>query len=271
MGVMTSARRACRASSGWAMRSRTATANRRRGENLVGLVGGASERGDRGRRLPHREARGEAGRSTAPRHRRPRRRPGSDQLDLRPLRGERLRRAAVLQDGRPALERGRAAPRRLRHRLDRRREEHAEADRLAARAGHEMPDRRAHRAGAERRRRRGRHRRGGEAIRPRLPREAGAHVDPDGTLGRAFAARGVRPDPRGTAEAWRTDSAAPSGPSTVALLVLSRCRWDTDVVPPSLVWPHDAAGPVHARSRLETHVPSSQTGGSLERFFRACE
>ena len=62
-------------------------------------------------------------------HRRARRRPGPDQLDLRPLRGQRLRRAAVLQDRRPALGRGDAALRRLRHRLDRRREEHAEADR----------------------------------------------------------------------------------------------------------------------------------------------
>src|SRR5450755_919741 len=103
-------------------------------------------------------------------------------LDLRPLRSQRLRRAAVLQDRRSAIERRRSALRRLRHRLDRGRDKHAEADRIAAGKGPEVSDRRPHRSGADRRRRRGRHRRSGQAVRPGVQRETGSHVDPRGDV-----------------------------------------------------------------------------------------
>ena len=53
----------------------------------------------------------------------------------------------------------------------------AQADRSASREGSEVADRRAHRAGDGRSRRRGGHRRGGEALRPHLQRKAGADVD----------------------------------------------------------------------------------------------
>ena len=75
----------------------------RRRQNLRGLGRGAGDGSDRWRRLQDRANRGEADRGSKKGHRGAGRRPGPDQLDLRSLPGERLRRETVLQDCRSAL------------------------------------------------------------------------------------------------------------------------------------------------------------------------
>ena len=91
----------------------------------------------------------------------------------------------------PSVERDGTAVRRIRGRLDRRREERAQADRFIARARSEVPDRCLDGASAQRGRRRSRYCRGCETVRPCIQRKAGSDLDLDGN---AYARlRCVRP------------------------------------------------------------------------------
>ena len=90
-------------------------------------------RGRRSARIQDRAAGSPSKRQHPQGHRRARRRSGPHEFDLRSPRSERLRGPAILQDGGPGIEFKGPALRRLRDRLDRRRNQHAETDRRVAR------------------------------------------------------------------------------------------------------------------------------------------